>query len=80
MTRQITLQQAEDLISRYINAGGTTYQIREGVLGLGTVILTGCAHLKEFVIEEFYINAWASGHRLKTYTKGLPAKYRKYIY
>ena len=80
-TKEISLEQGKQLIARYLNAGGTVVEV-DGTasLGLGLVILCKNAHtLKEFVIEEYYLNEWSSGHRLKTYTKGLPKKYRAYV-
>lgn len=72
----ITLSAAENLIQRYINAGGTCNELHPGCLGLGTITLTGPG-LRAFVIEEIYLNNQSSGHVLKTYYSGiLPRKYR----
>ena len=65
-------------MSIYREKGGEVITIREGCLGLGTVVLTdfGAAGLRAFVIEEIYLNSWSSGHVLKIYENGkLPAKY-----
>lgn len=79
--KNLTLQAAERLINKYQEAGGIVTEVRPGVLGLGTVILSNGENtrLKEFVIQEFYINAWTSGHKLRTYLHGLPAKYQAAI-
>lgn len=76
-TKNITLKTAENLISKFINAGGDFYQLEDGGVGLGLVVLDGRGHgLRSFVIEEYYLSEWASGHRLKIYTHGeLPRKY-----
>ena len=53
----------------------------EGVLGLGTVVLYngGNKKLKEFVIQETYLNPWSSKHLIKSYSNGLPQKYMKMV-
>ena len=81
-TKNISLQGAENLIRDYINAGGESFTIEEGCLGLGVVVLTGFGqnHLRAFVIEEIYLNEWSSGHILKIYENGkLPAKYQRAV-
>ena len=81
-TKSISLESAENLIKSYINAGGESFTIEEGCLGLGVVALTdfGRRNLRAFVIEEVYLNEWSSGHILKIYENGiLPAKYQRAI-
>lgn len=74
----IGLHECESLINNYINAGGEAYNVSDGVLGLGTVVLKGAQ--RAFVIEEYYLNEWSSGHRIKVYYDGkLPKKYEKMI-
>ena len=75
--KYITLRVAQNLIDRYIAAGGEATTIHDGGVGLGTVLLTNNGlKLKEFVIEEYYINEWNSGHKLISYSNGLPKKWQ----
>jgi len=79
-TKNISLASAKNLINRYLESGGGYTQVDEGVLGLGIVILNNHdLNLKNFVIEEYYINSNSSGHKVKIYSKkeGLPKKYLK---
>ena len=76
--KYITLKVAQDLIDKYIDAGGEVTTIADGGVGLGTVLLTNNGlKLKEFVIEEYYINEWNSGHKLISYNNGLPKKWQQ---
>jgi hypothetical protein len=77
-TYEISLANAENLMNRYFEKGGDVTTVREGVLGLGTVILHS-DKLHQFVIEEYYLNEWSSGHRVKKYYKELPKKYQKML-
>ena len=77
-TKNISLQAAENLITLYSQRGGEVVTVREGCLGLGTVVLFDYrgVGLRAFVIEEIYLNSWSCGHVLKIYENGkLPAKY-----
>ena len=79
-TYEIDLDRAQQLIEKYINKGGEMYEVDEGSLGLGTIILYDNTNkLKQYVIEEYYLNAWSSGHKLKQYNHGLPKKYQKIL-
>lgn len=72
--------QIYNLIQKYQNAGGDVITLVEGCLGFGVVaFVNNGLKLKEFILEEYYINAWSSGHRLKVYPHGLPKKYLKMI-
>ena len=74
----VTLKAAQDFIQRYIEAGGDAVCIDEGTLGLGTVLLINNGlELKEFVIQEYYINEWSSGHKVYSFNKGLPKKWER---
>ena len=78
MKKFITFSSAQDLVSRYIAAGGVATIVAEGCLGLGTIVLQNNGlNLKEFVIQEENLNEWSSCHILKTYLHGLPKKYIK---
>ena len=68
-----------DLLCRYIDAGGEVYEMREGVLGHGDLLLYDlCGNLKTYVIREVALNDWSSGHTIRSYNK-MPAKYRKVL-
>ena len=78
MRGEYTLKACEDLISKYVNEyGGEAVVFDEGVLGLGTIVLRYATGMKSYVIKEFYINAWSSGHTIRAYNK-LPKKYEKW--
>lgn len=69
----------ENLINTYMNNGGEMYQIEEGSLGYGFIILHDYSHkLKTAIIQEYYINEWSSGHKVRFYNK-CPQKYLKLI-
>ena len=73
----ISIKEIQDLIKRYVDKGGEVIEIIPGCLGYGTTLLLNNGHnLKEFVIEEYYLNEWSSGHRLMTYNKGISKKYK----
>lgn len=75
MKREIGLKQIEKLLSDYNDKGGTTFQLDEGCLGYGTILLYSYDEtLKVFIIQEFYKNPWLSGHTVQTFSK-LPKKY-----
>jgi hypothetical protein len=72
-----SLKVCESTIARYVDAGGSVTTIKEGVLGLGTVLLhSGGDLLKTIVIREVYLNEWNSGHTMRFYNK-LPKKYER---
>lgn len=69
-----------NLLDRYITNGGILYQVEEGCLGHGLMVLTkGGKNLKEYVIKEYYVNEWTSLHEVLEYKDGLPKKYLKMI-
>lgn len=65
------------LIDKYYSQGGESYQINEGSLGLGDMILFG-ENLKTCIINEVFINEWTSLHKIRFYNK-TPTKFLKYI-
>lgn len=70
-----SFKDVDNLIERYIKAGGEAVQTDEGSLGSGNWILfdtTG--KLRSFVINEVYLNEWSSAHTIRGYNK-LPKKY-----
>lgn len=76
MERHISINQAENLISKYSDNNGEVFLIEEGVLGLGTILLYDYNNkLKCYIIQEYYVNPWNSGHSIKTFSK-LPKKYQ----
>ena len=73
------LSDCEKLIDRYVNEfKGQATEIEEGCLGLGTLLLHDAKGKKAVLIQEFYVNAWSSGHKIRLYNK-LPKKYQKLI-
>lgn len=65
----------DELISRYLQSGGEMLQMREGILGVGDVLLYDTSgKLKTFVITEVALNEWSSAHKLRGYRK-MPKKY-----
>lgn len=74
-----TLDACEKLIDSYVNAlGGRMVTLTDGVLGLGTVLLTGADGMKSVLIREVYLNEWSSAHTVRRYNK-LPKKYALYV-
>lgn len=63
----------QNLIDRYFDRGGEMYEIQEGVLGYGELILYG-EGLKTTIVKEVYLNEWSSGHTIRMYNK-MPKKY-----
>jgi hypothetical protein len=72
-----SLAACEKLINKYSEIGGETLTIKEGTLGLGTVICVANGK-KTAIIQEVYLNAWNSGHKVTMYNK-TPKKYLKFI-
>lgn len=74
-----TFDTCEKLIDKYINEHkGECINIREGVLGLGTILLHSAKGKKTIVINEIFINSWTSKHTIKMYNKP-PKKYIELI-
>lgn len=78
MNGNFSLSECEKLITKYINFGGICTELSEGCLGLGTIILHGAIGKKTVLIQEYYINEWTSGHKIRLFSK-LPKKYAKQI-
>ena len=72
-----TLSTCENLISQYEKMGGTAITLQEGSLGLGIVLCYG-ENLKTAIIEEVYINCWASEYTITLYENlaDVPQKYK----
>ena len=68
----------EKLISQYAELGGEVDTIREGILGLGTIILHRAPGKKSIIINEVYLNANSSGHTIRMYNR-LPKKYARQV-
>ena len=74
-----SLKSCESLIDRYVNEyGGQVTILEEGCLGLGKLILHDAPEMKSYVITEYFINSWASGHKIRGYNK-LPKKYANWL-
>ena len=79
MTSTYNIEKTINLIQDYINAGGEALQIRDGVLGLGDILLYDLSgKLKAFVIKEIALNEWCSAHKIRGYNK-IPGKYKAMI-
>ena len=73
--KNYSLSACENLIEKYVNEfGGQVTTLREGTLGLGLTILHDAPKMKSYVITEYFINSWTSGHKVRGYNK-LPKKY-----
>ncbi len=73
------LTTCEELIQTYINKyEGELYQIYEGTLGLGKLILYNGNKRKSIIIEEVFLNHWSSAHKIRMYNE-LPKKYKTLI-
>ena len=59
-----TTTQIDELISVYLDRGGEVFQIEEGTLGHGHLVLwaPGC---KFATIRERYLNPWSSAHTIR---------------
>ena len=69
----------DNLIRRYCDAGGEIYEMQEGVLGHGDLLLYHPTEkLKTVIVREKYINEWSSGHTVRAYNK-MPTKYHKVL-
>ena len=72
-------KQVDALIEKYVNKGGETLQLDEGVLGSGNWLLFDYSgRLKFIVIKEVYLNEWSSAHTIRKYNK-MPKKYEKIL-
>jgi len=73
--KNYTLKACENLIEEYVNEyKGEATTVKDGILGLGQVILHGAEGMKSYIITEYPINSWVSGHKIRSYNK-LPKKY-----
>lgn len=73
------LKTCEKLIDRYVNEfNGECTTLREGVLGLGTILLHGASGKKTVLIKEVFLNSWSSGHTIRKYNK-IPKKYEQLL-
>ena len=77
--RKYCLDNPQEFIDRYIAAGGEIVDSCEGCLGWGTMILQGKG-LKNFVLDEEYLNEWSSMMVLYDYgSKPIPKKWFRAI-
>lgn len=76
--KNYSLQSCENLIAKYVNTyKGEATTVKEGCLGLGTVLLHSAEGKKTIIIKEYFITSWTSGHNVTMYNKA-PKKYLKY--
>lgn len=76
-----TISSTQKLIDEYTEKGGCVFQIQEGILGLGDLVLYDerePAKLKTFVIREIALNEWSNAQTIRAYNK-MPKKYRDMI-
>lgn len=59
-----TTTQIDELIQHYLSKGGEVFQIEEGTLGHGYLVLwaPGC---KFATVKEKYLNEWSSAHTVR---------------
>lgn len=76
-----SLKSCEEFISDYVTKwNGEAIILEEGCLGLGLILLTNAEGRPNhnYIIREFFINHWVSGHNVKRYNKDkIPKKYLK---
>ena len=73
--KNYSLKSCQSLIDKYVNDyKGEATILSEGVLGLGTILLHNAPGMKSYVITEYFITSWTSGHKVRAYNK-LPKKY-----
>lgn len=71
--------QVQRLIDEYTEKGGQTFQIREGSLGYGDLMLYDeSGNLRTFIIHEVFQSCWSSVHTIRGYNK-MPKKYRNML-
>ena len=75
--KNYSLSACENLMEKYLDAGGEAITIEEGCLGLGIVVCFG-KNLKTTIIKEYYINEWNSGHTVRMYNN-MPKKYAEIL-
>ena len=59
-----TTKQIDQLIDHYLNKGGEVFQIEEGCLGHGHLVLWAPG-LKFATVKEKYLNPWSSAHTVR---------------
>lgn len=75
-----TFRTVDNLISRYIDAGGTAIQLDKGCLQSGDWVLFDISgRLKCFYIFERHLNEWSSDQVIRQYScwDNFPNKYKK---
>lgn len=79
MTKLYTTTAVKNFIDKYIDEyGGKLFEIEEGSLGYGKILLYGAVGRRKVVITEVFLNAWSSAHKVRQYKK-IPKKYRDLI-
>ena len=77
MKNWYTLESCNNLMQKYYDKGGTCVTVREGSLGLGTVVCYG-DNLKTSIIQEHFVNSWSSVHTIRMYKK-MTKKYEELV-
>lgn len=70
-------KEVEKLMNHYIEKNGNVHILDEGCLAYGLVICEG-EGLKTAIIQEVYLNPWASAQKIRMYNK-MPKKYARMI-
>jgi hypothetical protein len=70
MQNVYTGKSTQSFIDQMIDKGYELVQLREGVCGLGDLVLLSNDEQKyNFVIREVYLNEWSSGHTMRKAAK-----------
>lgn len=79
MYNTYSIEATERFIYEYTVKGGKTYQLSDGVLGVGDMILFDpTERMKTYIIREVALNEWSSGQTIRAHSK-MPKKYKKIL-
>lgn len=79
MSSVYSISATDAFVYEYTVKGGQIFQISEGCLGLGDLVLFDPrGRMKTYVIREVYLNEQSSGQTIRGYNK-MPGKYRKML-
>lgn len=59
-----TLKQIDQLINHYLDKGGEVFQIEDGVLGYGHLVIWAPG-LKFATVKEVTLNEWSCAHKIR---------------
>lgn len=72
-----TCKAIEELVNQYYDVGGHVYELEEGTLGYGLMVLHASGY-KTAVVREVALNVWSSGHAVRFY-ETCPKKYAQAV-